>query len=94
MKIARPLALLGVMLVVITVFSLGKAGSATPTAAVRPAWEHLVLEREGNIVSTDRELAGKINKLGDEGWEMVAVSPVQQDGTTKRMQFYFKRPKS
>ena len=74
--------------------SIWAADSTTPTSGKVTAWEHLVFEREGNVVSSDRDLAATINRLGNEGWEMFTVTPVQQDGTTKRLQFYFKRPKS
>lgn len=94
MKTTRQLTLLIAALAIAAAVSLWAAeppASATPAKA---AWEHLVLEREGSIVASDRDLAGKIIRLGDEGWEMYAVTPIQQDGTTRRMQFYFKRPKS
>lgn len=94
LKTIRPLTLLISAIVVAVACSLWTADSATTPASGRAAWEHLVLEREGNVVATDRELAEKINRLGGEGWEMFAVTPVQQDGTTKRLQFYFKRLKS
>ena len=94
MKTSRQLTLLITAVAVaaaISIWAAEPAASATPSKA---PWEHLVLEREGSIVSTDRDLAEKINRLGDEGWEMYAVTPIQQDGTTKRLQFYFKRLKS
>lgn len=93
MKIPRPLSLCLGALGAFVAFSLWAADSAPASATGRAAWEHLVLEREGNVVATDRELAEKINQLGREGWEMLAATPVQQDGTTRRLQFYFKRLK-
>lgn len=94
MKTTRQLTLLIAAIAIAAAISLWAAEPATSAPPARPAWEHLVLEREGSIVATDRELAEKINRLGGEGWEMYAVTPIQQNGTTKRLQFYFKRPKS
>jgi hypothetical protein len=93
MKTTRQLMLLITAVAIATAISLWAAEPATSATPARPAWEHHVLEREGSIVATDRDLAGQINRLGTEGWEMYAVTPVQVDGTTKRIQFYFKRPK-
>ncbi len=93
MKANRQLTL-GFTAIIITVaLSMWAAETATTNSPAKPAWEHLVFEREGNVVSADRELAEKINRLGGDGWEICTVTPVQQDGTTKRLQFYFKRPK-
>lgn len=94
MKTTRQLTFLITAIAIAAAISLWAAEPATSATPARPAWEHLVLEREGSIVATDRELAEKFNRLGGEGWEMYAVTPIQQDGTTKRLQFYFKRPKS
>jgi len=74
--------------------TLWAADSDATAKHATPPCEHRVLEREGNLVSSDRDLAGKINRLGRDGWEMYAVTPIQQEGTTKRLQFYFKRPAS
>jgi hypothetical protein len=35
----------------------------------------------------------QINKLGDDGWEMVNAFPVEQGGALQYLAFIFKRPK-
>jgi hypothetical protein len=56
-------------------------------------WQHLALDHEGKDVTNSPELAQKINNLGDEGWQLVDVESVSEAGTTKKITFYFKRPK-
>jgi len=54
-------------------------------------WQHLSLTYTiGETPKT--ELAGSINKLGREGWEMVSVGDIIESGTTTKTVFYFKRP--
>jgi hypothetical protein len=60
---------------------------------VPKAWQHLALEHAGVGVIADPQLAGKIDQLGNEGWELVSVGNVQVDGTTIKTVFYFKRPR-
>ncbi|GEM_PF-1490353 len=61
--------------------------SAEPTSG---GWQHLVLDAGPTI--KDAELAGKINDLGRKGWEVVTVTPLNQDGSTKTLIYYFKKP--
>jgi hypothetical protein len=56
-------------------------------------WRHLALEHEGKDVTHSPELAQKINSLGDEGWQLVDVESTSENGTTKKIIFFFKRPK-
>ena len=58
-----------------------------------PRWEHLALTHQGPDVQKERELSQQINRLGDEGWQLVSVSTTTKDGTTVSTVFYFKRPK-
>lgn len=57
------------------------------------AWEHLALEHAGAGLTGSPDLAGKINKLGDEGWELVDVESITRDGSTQKTVFFFKRRK-
>lgn len=54
-------------------------------------WQHLAFTY--TISETPKaELAGNINKLGREGWEMVSVGNIIESGTTTKTIFYFKKP--
>lgn len=57
------------------------------------SWEHLALTHADSAVADDKELSMRIVRLGNEGWELVTVSSVVQDGTTVKTILYFKRPK-
>ena len=59
-----------------------------PVAAKQ--WEHLALAYPARL---DKELSKRINRLGDEGWQLVCVTASQRDGTTEGTTYYFKRPK-
>ncbi len=60
-----------------------------PTGNV--AWQHLALPHEG--AGLDAELSRQINRLGDEGWQLVGVTPIAKEGTTVQTIYYFKRLK-
>ena len=57
----------------------------------RAPWQHLALPHEGT--GLDAELSRQINRLGDEGWQLVGVTPIAKDGTTVQTVYYFKRLK-
>lgn len=54
-------------------------------------WEHAALTHESPTVQ-NAELSRKIVKMGEDGWELVTVTPVVSEGTTIQTVFYFKRP--
>jgi len=59
-------------------------------APAGPKWEYKVLNR-GEIADLgNKDFATGLNKLGDEGWEMVALGP----GVRNTQEYYFKRPKA
>jgi hypothetical protein len=76
----------GVVLVVLGV-ALALQPLTTSLAARQPAvvvkWEYRVLTKEQIIDLGKKDLAAGLNKLGDEGWELVVAEP----------QYVFKRPK-
>ena len=55
------------------------------------SWEHLAMPHDGNDLGGG--LGKQIIRLGDEGWQLVCVTPVNDHGTTEKMIYYFKRPK-
>jgi hypothetical protein len=67
-----------------------QAGQAEARKQVQ-AWEHLALSHDG--AGLGGGLGKQIIRLGDEGWQLVTVSNIEVDGTTKRSIYYFKRPK-
>jgi hypothetical protein len=66
-------------------------------------WEYLALTRKRNkgiinISSWKEDVVPQLPKLGEDGWELVAVSPhagiIGASGTTTEELWVFKRPKS
>lgn len=67
------------------------APSTEPGNNTAGAWEHLALTHTGTDL--DAGLGKQINKLGDEGWELVSVVSTVRDSATDSIIFCFKRPK-
>jgi hypothetical protein len=55
-------------------------------------WQHLAMQTETGILR-DPKVGRQINKLGDEGWQLVDVETIVENGSTKRAVYFFKRPK-
>jgi hypothetical protein len=53
-------------------------------------WEHLAMPTETGIL---KGAGPQINKLGDEGWELVDVETTVVNGTTRNAVYFFKRLK-
>jgi len=64
-----------------------------PPSNTPQAWEHLALEIQGDQVSGSRETAQKINRRGDQGWELVDVESFVRDGSATKIVCFFERPK-
>jgi hypothetical protein len=62
-------------------FSAASAAEANRGTACR--WEYRVLTEEQLLALGQKDLAAGLNKLGDEGWELVTAGP----------RYIFKRPK-
>lgn len=56
----------------------------------RPKWEYSVRRSTELAKEGDGDLQAALNKLGEEGWELVAVRPVE-GGKANRDTYYFKR---
>jgi hypothetical protein len=59
-------------------------------AASRPQWEYKTVAADG-LVELGKNEQGGLDKLGDDGWELVAVTPAQ---SFSKAVYYFKRPKT
>ena len=86
--------LVAAALIAISLVAVRNQTAATPTPPPVPqTWEHLAMEVPGEKLSTP-EISGKIIKLGNDGWELVDVETIIRSGATKKMIYFFKRPKS
>jgi len=86
------LLLLGCVLLMPVTYAL--TASATPQDHGKDSvtcWEHLALAHDRADLGGD--LSGQIVRLGNEGWQLVCVSPIAKAGTTVKTIYYFKRPK-
>jgi hypothetical protein len=66
------------------------ADTDTPPAA-KVTWQHLALTHDAKK-ATDQPLGRQINQLGREGWELVDVETIIEQGTTAKTVYFFKRP--
>jgi hypothetical protein len=82
------------IVIALALFALGAvtclAEAPAGKAASRPQWEYKTVTGDGLVELGKNEQAG-LNKLGDDGWELVSVTPGQ--GFSKAV-YYFKRPKA
>ena len=80
------ISVFAMVLLVVVVTLVGWTTQARSSA--RTAWEYRVVSDKTDLYKTD------MNTLGADGWELVAILPSMQDGTTTGTSaFYFKRPK-
>jgi hypothetical protein len=60
-------------------------------------WENTILTAAGESPFRYQSMAQALEKLGEEGWEMICVTPLLTDetfpGYSNGMVMYFKRPK-
>jgi hypothetical protein len=63
----------------------------TDNAARR--WQHLALEQDAKRPLSDPEFAKRIDQLGNDGWELVAVDSVLDSSMTTKRIYFFKRPR-
>ncbi len=80
------------MLLMPVTYALTASATQQDTGPVDGAsWEHLALPHDGAGLGGD--LSRQINRLGNEGWQLVCVSTISKDGTKEKAIYYFKRPK-
>jgi hypothetical protein len=80
------------------------AAAPAPEKAVSPGpkWEYKVLTKDEIAGLSNKDFAAGLNKLGEEGWELVAVEPAQAGARgagaggrgAREADYYFKRPKA
>lgn len=75
------------------VFSGQNTGLAA-SEAVAQGWEHLAMPVAADDALGGPETSRKINQLGNDGWELVDVETFTKDGSTTKLVYFFKRPKS
>jgi hypothetical protein len=71
------------------------AQNAGPVAPAAPAerWQHMALGTDIGERISDPGLSRQINRLGDEGWELVDVENITRNGTTTKTVYFFKKRK-
>jgi hypothetical protein len=71
------------------------AFNAEPTAPVTGAtrWEHLAYSVSAQGGVSTPEISRRIMQLGNDGWELVDVENIIENGSTKTTVYYFKRSK-
>ena len=82
--------------VVICLGALLAAGLAAQNESRAPAdapasWQHLALPHDTHQGVGTPELSRQINQLGRDGWQLVDVEGIVQDGTTVKTVYFFKR---
>jgi hypothetical protein len=89
------------IVIALALFALGAvtclAEAPAGKAAARPQWEYQTLTREKIAELSKNDFAAGLNKLGEDGWELVAVTPAQQPSPQMprtAAEYYFKRPKT
>ena len=63
--------------------------TAMPQAA--PRWQHMAITYDLANTGNQNALTRKIDKAGEDGWELVSVEGVLDEGTTTKRVYYFKR---
>ena len=63
-------------------------------AAGRPQWEYQTLSRVKVTELGKNDFAAGLNKLGDDGWELVAVTPSLDAPPGRPAEYYFKQAKA
>jgi type II secretory pathway component GspD/PulD (secretin) len=87
------------IVIALALFALGSvtclAEAPAGKAPSRPQWEYQTQSGETLAELGKKDIAAGLNKVGDDGWELVAVTTTQdaRPGGTPRSAYYFKRAK-
>lgn len=58
-------------------------------------WEYKIINIRSENYRLDPEAAHELNRLGDEGWELISITSVNfKSGATDNIAMVFKRPRS
>lgn len=77
------------------IIALVALGLTSPQAQDEPgttSWQHLAMERDATLPLSTGDFAQKINQVGRDGWELVTVLNFDEEGTTTKTVYYFKKP--
>jgi uncharacterized protein (TIGR03067 family) len=80
----------------------GPGSAAAPSHHSGPRWEYRTLTRQELINLAQKDVTAGLNKLGEDGWELVAIRPGVGSGSQRgpgrpdeaNTEYYFKRPVS
>lgn len=78
-------------LVVLCTMILSGQNTVSEAASEPTKWEHLALTQDVQKDEAKAEVARQINQLGGDGWQLVDVEGIHEDGTTTKTIYYFKR---
>lgn len=81
------------LIVAAVVTGFATAGQESNVKKQSTSWEHLALPHQGQEFRGGGELSKQINRLGNDGWELVDVTAYTHAGTTETTVYFFKRPK-
>jgi hypothetical protein len=89
-KLVGTLAAIGLTL--LCTFTLSGQNAALEAASeTATKWEHLALSDDLKRDAANEEVGRRINQLGRDGWQLVDVEGIIEDGTTTKTVYYFKR---
>jgi len=57
-------------------------------------WEYKVVVIPLHFGKPDNKSSAEIAVMGDEGWELVAVTPINDKGNTSAIMHHLRRPKN
>lgn len=65
------------------------AADSSNTSPIKK-WQHLAFETKPSL--KDSGTGRQINELGRDGWELVDVTQISEEGSTEKFVYFFKKP--